>query len=148
MQLHPFLPEICNNILPLRANNPLRKPLRHILIQSPPPNQDMRRIQQRISRVISAHLIDDRLILQAPRNRKIRPPIRDGILLQQDRSCERLDRIRDVLMIPGRVPRFPGDLSNLKPQLGLFDISSRTCRTRLKSRCLFGLRCARRVDCM
>jgi hypothetical protein len=62
------------------------------------------------------------LILQLCRNRQIGPAIGDSILIKRDSSRQRLDRIRNVLMVPSRVRGSPGDLTYFDPQLGLLDI--------------------------
>lgn len=82
----------------------------------------MRRVEQRIIRIISRSLINRRLILQLCRDGQVRAAIGNGIFIQQDRRRQRLDRIRDVLVVPGRVRGGPGDLADFDPQLGVLDV--------------------------
>lgn len=135
-----------NHPLPLRTNNPPRKAIRHTLILRPLPNKHMSRVQQRITRHIRRRLIDGRLVLQLPINRQERAPIRNRILIQQNRRRQRLDRIRNVLVVPGGVRRGPGDLSDLDPQLGILDVGSGLVVAREEAHGRLGLRLRGGVD--
>lgn len=101
IQLLPILLKARNNLLTLSTDSPLRKLIRHLLILRTLPNQNMCRVQQRIARIIGSSLVNSRLILQLCRDGQVRAAVGNGILIQQDRSRERLDRIRDVLVVPG-----------------------------------------------
>jgi hypothetical protein len=61
----------------------------------------MSRIQQGIRRIISTSLVDGRLVLQLRRDRQVRAAISDGVLIEQDSGCQCLNRVRDVLVVPG-----------------------------------------------
>lgn len=47
----------------------------------------------------------------------------DGILLQLYGNIQGLDRISNILVVPGGVFRGPRDLTDRKPQRGVLDVS-------------------------
>lgn len=124
IKLLPILLERHNGLLPLLTDNPLRKAIGHLLILRALADEHMSRVQQRILRLISRSLIDNRLLLQVLVNGKESSTIGDGVLLERDSSRQRLDGVRNVLVVPGGVFSRPWNLTDLNPQLGVLDVSS------------------------
>ena len=108
----------------------------------------MPRQQQRIARIIRAHLE----LLQRSRQirlrilqRQKRPAVRQRVLLQQTRSTQRLNRKRRKLVIPGRIRQRPGHLAYPQPKRRLLQIRRRLIEPTQEPRghlCLRGVQLA------